>query len=142
MDRAKSDIKQIIVHCSASGPKTKLEDIRKWHKAKGWKDIGYHYVIEYDGMIRMGRPWDTVGAHCEGHNSDSIGVCLVGGLDSLGHLYRYSPEQMKALRVLLEGIRMTFGNISIKGHYDYSIKMCPCFDVKEYIKSGNVVYKV
>jgi len=44
----------------------------------GWRDIGYHWLIERDAAVREGRPVSAVGAHCQGDNADSIGVCLVG----------------------------------------------------------------
>jgi hypothetical protein len=74
----------IVLHCSAtraSQVNIGAKDIRRWHKDKGWADIGYHYVIKRDGTLEKGRALDAVGAHVEGHNSDSVGVCLVGGLN-------------------------------------------------------------
>lgn len=72
----------IIIHCSATpeGKDYTVEDIDRWHKARGWKCIGYHYVIYRDGSIHKGRPDEMVGAHCVNHNKHSIGVCYVGGL--------------------------------------------------------------
>lgn len=141
MDRVSKQIDEIILHCSASGPRTTVHDIRKWHKSRGWKDIGYHYVIESDGGIRQGRDWQKVGAHCEGHNEDSIGICLVGGHDGKT-LYRFSDKQLEALKLLIEGLFITFGKLAIHGHYEYSNKSCPCFNVEEWLKTDKVVYAV
>jgi N-acetyl-anhydromuramyl-L-alanine amidase AmpD len=76
-------LNKVVIHHSASedGTEPNIEQIREWHKAKGWADIGYHYVIErVHGKLQMlsGRPANLVGAHAKGANSDSIGVCLVG----------------------------------------------------------------
>lgn len=60
------------------------DEIRKWHKARGFKDIGYHYVIHLDGRVENGRNIEAVGTHCEGHNANSIGVVYVGGLSKDG----------------------------------------------------------
>lgn len=76
-------ITEFIIHCSATreGQDVTAADIRRWHvKGNGWKDIGYHFVIHLDGTIELGRPIAEVGAHCAGHNAESIGICYVGGL--------------------------------------------------------------
>lgn len=137
--RTKDKIKLIIVHCTASGPKTTLADIKAWHKQRGFKDIGYHYVILADGTLKQGRAWQDIGAHCEGHNSESIGVSLVGGDDGK-KLHRFSESQLDTLKTLLEGLRMTFGNIPIRGHRDFAKKACPNFDVQDWIKTGKLKY--
>ena len=79
-------IDSIIIHCSATpaGRHVTAADIRKWHLARGFTDIGYHYIIYLDGSIHTGRPLSQTGAHCRGHNTGSIGICYVGGLDALG----------------------------------------------------------
>jgi N-acetylmuramoyl-L-alanine amidase len=89
------DLKRIILHCTATpeGKHFDVDTIRRWHvKDRGWKDIGYHYVIYLDGSVHEGRPVDQVGAHTSGHNKDSIGIVYVGGCDkkyeSKGHFER------------------------------------------------------
>ena len=69
------NIKEIIVHCSATpeGEDFTVEQIRKMHLARGFSDIGYHYVIYRDGSIHKGRDEAKSGAHCTGHNTISIG---------------------------------------------------------------------
>jgi N-acetylmuramoyl-L-alanine amidase len=78
-------INKIILHCTATpeGRHTTVEDIRRWHKAQGWSDIGYHYVVYLDGSVHEGRPVDIVGAHTKGHNTGSISVVYVGGIDKM-----------------------------------------------------------
>lgn len=125
-------INKVIIHCSASGPKTTLDDIKRWHKERGWVDIGYHYVILSDGIVKMGRPLDMVGAHCKNHNYDSIGICLVGGDDGkINH--PFSNEQFISLKLLLEGVNITVGeHLKVYGHKDFDpLKTCPCFEVLE-----------
>lgn len=77
-------IKEIIVHCSATpeGKDFTVSDIKRWHLERGFSDIGYHYVIYRDGSINEGRSESIAGAHCTGHNTISIGVCYIGGMDS------------------------------------------------------------
>ena len=71
-------IKEIIIHCSATkeGRNFTVADIDRWHRERGMRCIGYHFVIYRDGSIHVGRAIEEVGAHCKGHNSVSIGVSL------------------------------------------------------------------
>ncbi len=73
-------ITEIILHCSdtVEGRDYTVEDIDRWHKNRGWRSIGYHYVIYRDGTVHEGRPLKQIGAHCKGHNYHSIGICYIG----------------------------------------------------------------
>lgn len=124
-------ITEIIIHCSATieGKDYTVADIDRWHKARGWKGIGYHYVIYRDGLIHTGRPLSDVGAHCEGHNANSIGICYIGGLSFDGKPKDTRTLQQKSsLLNLLKQLRNSYPNIPILGHRNYSCKACPCFD--------------
>ena len=97
------EITEIIIHCSATkeGMDFRAKDIDAWHKAKGWAGIGYHFVIDLDGTIEQGRPINQVGAHCYGHNKNSIGVCYIGGLDSRGKPKDTRTEAQKVTMTML-----------------------------------------
>lgn len=129
-------INEIIVHCTATieGKDFKAKDIDKWHKAQGWKGIGYHYVVDLDGTIEKGRNENEVGAHCTNHNKNSIGVVYVGGLDKNGKPKDTRTEaQKKALLELIIALVIKYPQAKIYGHRDFANKECPCFDVgKEY----------
>ncbi len=142
-------INKIIIHCSATKTEQNINAaiIRSWHKAKGWSDIGYHFIIKRDGTIEIGRPLERAGAHVKGFNSDSIGICLVGGLDTDGKpKNNFTDKQFNSLHLLVDGMKFKFNINEIKGHRDYSpdknkdgkitknewVKMCPCFDVGEW----------
>lgn len=129
-------INKIIIHCSATkeGEYFDREDIKKWHLARGFKDIGYHYVILFNGSVQHGRDIEKVGAHCEGHNTDSIGICYIGGLDKNGKPKdTRTYEQKIGLERLLIELKEQFPTATIHGHNEFSDKACPCFDVsKEY----------
>ena len=110
-------------------------DIDKWHKDRGFKCIGYHYVIRRDGTIEPGRPEWLIGAHCQNHNTHSIGVCYEGGLDIRGQPADTRTEAQKAaLRKLFEQLHERYPRALIVGHHDLNPhKACPCFDAaKEY----------
>ena len=133
-------INKIIVHCSATpeGKDIKTETIKDWHvNGNHWKDIGYHYVIELDGSIHKGRDESVIGAHCSGQNTDSIGVCYVGGIDKSGKAKdTRTTAQKAALLKLLKELRAKYPKAIIQGHRDFPgvAKACPSFDAKSEYK--------
>ena len=131
-------INEIIVHCTATaeGKDFKVSDIDKWHRAKGWDGIGYHQVVYLDGSVHPGRPMDKVGAHCLGHNQNSIGVVYVGGVASDGKTPKdtRTPEQKAALRKLLTDLKRKYPGATIHGHRDFAAKACPSFDATSEYK--------
>ncbi len=148
--RAKRTINEIIVHCSATieGRDYTVADITKWHLARKFKTIGYHYVVYRDGSIHNGRCVDMAGEHAKGHNACSIGICYIGGLDAQGKgKDTRTNAQKAALEILLRRLRTFYPKARILGHRDTSpdingngmvdrwewLKECPCFNaIKEY----------
>lgn len=133
-------INKIVVHCSATpeGKDFTVDTIRDWHiNGRGWKDIGYHYVIYRDGSIHKGRPEEQIGAHVTGHNSDSIGICYIGGVASDGKTPKdtRTEAQKASLIKLLKELKAKYPRAEIFGHRDFTnLKACPSFDArKEYI---------
>ena len=131
------NIEEIIVHCSATpeGRDVSTEEIRQWHLDRGWSDIGYHFVVELDGTVCDGRPLEKSGAHAKGHNSQSVGVCYVGGVDSdMEAKDTRTDEQAVALVELITSLKEQFPEAIVIGHRDVSEKECPSFDAKEEYK--------
>ncbi|WP_054058882.1 peptidoglycan recognition protein family protein [Pseudomonas asplenii] len=136
--RAKTDL--IVIHCSATKPTMDigLREIRQWHVQQGWLDVGYHFIIRRNGQVETGRPQDVVGSHVKGHNSDSIGICLVGGIDSAGKPEdNFTDAQWTALDGLVwEASKVWYPEARICGHRDLdSGKACPSFDVASWLNS-------
>ena len=132
-------INEIIIHCSATpeGKDVTVEQIRRWHvNHRGWKDIGYHFVIYRNGTISPGRDINVAGAHCLRHNAHSIGVCYVGGTTADSTRTpkdTRTPEQKRALVELLTELRRLYPEASIHSHSDFANKACPSFDAtREY----------
>lgn len=128
-------IDEIIIHCSATaeGKDFNAADIDRWHKQRGFKKIGYHYVIKLDGTIEKGRGVEEIGAHCLNHNKNSIGICYIGGLSSDGKTPKdtRTTEQKKALWKLIVELLIKYPNATIHGHRTYAAKACPCFNAEE-----------
>lgn len=130
------NINKVIVHCSAT-PSTMdigADEINQWHIQRGWSQIGYHYVIRRDGRLEKGRPIDVAGAHARGHNIDSIGVCLVGGVDEHNDpTDNFTRQQKRRLKQVLDFLTLTFDCEAI-GHRDLPgvRKACPSFNVRDW----------
>ena len=104
--------------------------IRNIHVAEnGWADIGYHFVIRRDGTTEPGRHLETSGAHTAGHNLDSIGICLVGGVNDAGKAENnFTPAQWQNLEHLVAALSAKYPQARVAGHRDFARKDCPCFD--------------
>lgn len=135
-------IKEIILHCSATpeGRNIKAKDIDVMHKQRGFKKIGYHYVIDLDGTIEKGRGENENGAHCVGHNSISLGICYIGGVDKkMKPKDTRTDEQKKSLLLLVDKLINQYG-LSIDkvyGHYQFANKACPSFKIEDFKKVYN-----
>ena len=116
------------------------EEIDLWHRRRGWNGVGYHYIVRRDGRLEVGRGEEEAGAHCKGHNKDSIGICLVGGIQDgtkSKAVNDYTPKQWETLKQLVLELRGKYPEANIVGHCDYEPrKTCPNFDVKEWVKNN------
>jgi len=128
-------ITEIIIHCSATpeGKDFTVNDIRRWHLARKFADIGYHYVIYRDGSVHKGRAENIAGAHCFGHNANSIGICYIGGVAKDGKTPKdtRTPQQKTALRQLVNQLKFYYPHATVHGHNEYSNKACPSFNVQK-----------
>lgn len=140
--------KEIILHCAATpeGKDYSVDTIHKWHLDRKFSGIGYQYVIYRDGTIHQGRPEDCSGAHTLNHNSISVGICYIGGVDaktgkgkdtrtdaqkeSLYHLVHY----------LLDKYKLKLDDVH--GHYEYAAKACPSFKMETFKKEYREHYGV
>lgn len=149
-------IRVAVIHCSASanGKPLTVQELDRWHKLRGFrrdpkligfnapelKHIGYHFVIDVDGNVTSCRGEREMGAHVQGYNQDSLGICLVG-TDA------FTAAQWRALRNLVTGLQVRHRGIKVKGHRDFSpdqnangiiepfewLKTCPGFDVAGWL---------
>jgi N-acetyl-anhydromuramyl-L-alanine amidase AmpD len=138
---ARYPVAEIILHCSDTRPDwmaghtlaEKVAEIRRWHvQQHGWRDIGYHWVIDRDGSVAPGRRETVIGAHVEGHNRGTIGICLLGGFGTLADnmfAMNFTTAQAAAMRRLVADIKVRTAIRKVSGHNDYSAKACPGFRV-------------
>ena len=108
-----------------------VKEIRQWHLDRGWNDVGYHFVIRRDGTLELGRTVDQIGAHVQGRNADSIGVCLVGGRStgSKAPDCNFTRQQWGALSLITQNLASQYPDAKVSGHRDHTnAKTCPNFD--------------
>lgn len=135
-------INLVVIHCSATPPSMNIGKsvIDKWHRAKGFFGCGYHYVIKRNGKVEIGRPEETIGAHTQGYNERSIGICIVGGIsEEKGNPEcNYTDEQWETLKTLATDLQKRYPGIKFIGHNQVANKACPCFNVPKWVKAGMV----
>lgn len=133
-------VDEIIIHYTASpeGEDFTNAQIKASHLARGFSDIGYHWIIGPNGEIRKGRDERLAGAHCKGHNTRSIGICYVGGCPprsvkgwrDIGKDTR-TPAQKAALIKLIKEVKGRYPNSTVHGHNEFANKPCPGFNAKK-----------
>ena len=136
-------ITHIVLHYSATYADQDLDirDIDKMHRARGWKGVGYHYVIKRDGMIERGRKETEVGAHVGGQNTGKIGICLIGGLErssgpNVGVDNRTDAQKQSAAS-LIRDLLTRYPGAKVVGHRDLAATLCPAYDAAAWWSSVN-----
>jgi N-acetyl-anhydromuramyl-L-alanine amidase AmpD len=139
---ARYPVTEIILHCADTRPNwmagrslaEKVAEIRRWHvEQRGWRDIGYHWVIDRDGAVAPGRPETEVGAHVEGQNRGTIGICLLGGFGANADdpfERNFTAAQAAAAKGLIAEIKDRATIKKVSGHNYYAAKACPGFRVR------------
>ena len=146
------EITHVVIHCTATkeGVPFGRDAIDRSHRARGFREIGYHYVVNADGSVEVGRPEHKQGAHVKGHNKFTIGIVYVGGLDSSGKPKdTRTLAQITSLKILVMYLQLKYPKADIVGHRDLSpdkdgdgkvekhewLKACPCFDVHSFVQN-------
>ena len=128
-------ISKIIIHCAATseGKDFTVQQIDSWHRKRGFRCIGYHFVIYRDGSVHVGRPIEQSGAHTSGQNAYSIGICYIGGCAADGKTPKdtRTEEQKLSLRTIIDILKAFYPRAKVYGHRDFAKKDCPCFDASK-----------
>lgn len=142
------DVKYLVVHCSATAASqdVDLAEIDRWHRKRGFVKVGYHFVIKRNGEVQQGRSLTEAGAHAQGFNNKSIGICLVGGVaekDKKTAEDNFTNAQLDSLADLLFSMAHYYPDAEVLGHRDLPSvhKDCPSFDVRKWWASVQEVYK-
>jgi len=132
-------IKHIVLHCTATSRLTTVNSIlRYWKEELKWKSPGYHYIIKADGEEVNLLPISMVSNGVAGHNSNSIHISYIGGIDQNGKpTDTRTPPQIATQIRLLKKFMAMFPEAEVLGHRDFPgvTKACPSFDVRTWLKS-------
>ena len=123
-----------IVHCSDSDntDHDNIETITRWHIERGFDDIGYHYFIKKSGEIQVGRALEIVGAHVEGFNSESVGICLSGNRNFTDDQMVSAAKLIDSLYLFLPNLKKKFGVLPHR--FFNPNKTCPNFELSRIFK--------
>jgi len=126
------EIKYIVLHCTATSQNAKVSSILNYWKNKlGWKSVGYHYLIDKQGVIHQLADEKKITNGVYGYNSVSLHISYIGGKDKDDR----TELQQEAQRVLVRMLRNKYPDAIIQGHRDFDnvSKSCPRFDVKDWL---------
>ncbi len=135
------EIKYIVIHCTATQPNTKKEAILNyWKNTLKWKTVGYHRLIDANGVVHELAKYEQVTNGVKGYNSQSIHFSYIGGIDEAGRPKdTRTIKQKENLLYLIKQAKKQFPNAIVQGHRDFGVnKACPSFDVKEWLKDVNL----
>lgn len=149
--KARYPVTEIILHCADTRPdwmagrpiSEKVAEIRRWHvQERGWRDIGYHWVIDRDGSVAPGRRETEIGAHVEGHNRGTIGICLLGGYGAKADdpfEKSFTAAQRAEVKRLIGEITGRTAIRKVSGHNEYALRACPGFrvNIHAHVCSGS-----
>lgn len=161
------NVKFGVIHCT-SGPQNQStqEILNYWKVVNKWKNVGYHFEIDADGLITELTSIANIANGVSGHNSNAIHISYKGGIDKNGKaIDNRTTAQKASLVLLIKRLTELFPNIVWVGHRDFStdkngngiietwewIKSCPSFDVRDWLKEigvskevqpVNIVYKL
>lgn len=136
--KPKRNVTKVFLHCSASDNAShdNIKTITEWHLKRGFKTIGYHYFISKDGTIHKGRDLESIPSAQQGHNTNSIAICLHGLKKEL-----FTQKQFDSLIKLCNEINDEYNkNITFHGHKEVAAKDCPVFDYKTVLNLDSKGY--
>lgn len=129
------NINYIAIHCTATQPEASIASIQNyWKNNLGWKNPGYHYIIDRFGNVVNLLPIELVSNGVQGYNSQTINISYVGGIDKSGKPKDTRTEaQKQSILKLLKELRVKFPKAKIQGHRDFPNvkKACPSFEAKK-----------
>jgi murein L,D-transpeptidase YcbB/YkuD len=125
----------VFIHCSATDAEwaDNAETMDKWHKERGWREIGYHLFIQKDGTMQLGRDWNQVPAAQRMHNEESLAICL-HGLDK----NKFTASQLRVFvdfckRLDEEFFKQKSYHMRFRGHCEVAAKLCPVIDYEQLL---------
>lgn len=77
--RPMSQVKYLAMHHSAGPDSQTPQDIARYHvQSRGWGGVGYHFIIDTNGVVYYVGDLTTARAHVYNYNHLAIGICMIG----------------------------------------------------------------
>ncbi|MFC0470595.1 N-acetylmuramoyl-L-alanine amidase [Halalkalibacter kiskunsagensis] len=131
--RAKSAIRNIAIHHSATTSGS-AEAFARYHVNElGWPGIGYHYVVDQDGSISLCHDLEVVSYHVGNSNSFAVGICMVGDFRTQSLTVAQRQATLELTRSLMDQLSIPIDNVW--GHIEfpgYSWKPCPSISMHSF----------
>lgn len=132
------NIDYIVIHCTATQPNaTKQAILNYWKNTLKWKNVGYHRLVDANGVIHELAKFEQITNGVRGYNSNSIHFSYIGGIDAAGNQKdTRTLKQKESLLYLIKQAKKQFPNAIVQGHRDFKgvAKACPSFDVKKWLQ--------
>jgi N-acetylmuramoyl-L-alanine amidase len=131
------NITKAVFHCTATSQKATVEGIIKyWKNNLGWKNPGYHIIVRPDGSWSQLLDFNKISNGVGGINSTSIHISYIGGIDSKGNSFNnLTKEQSEVFETFYTFFKQKLPHLTFHGHYEFSNKACPSFDVQKWISN-------
>lgn len=130
-------INKIVIHHTATSAYISVDSIRDYHMNElGWRDIGYHYIVNSNGVLRLGRPDWMIGAHVKGQNRDSIGVAVIGNFEDCTFLFagKWSTPWERMLRIVLADLMRRYPSAEVVTHREIAATLCPGASLQKWVE--------
>jgi N-acetylmuramoyl-L-alanine amidase len=125
----RKETKYIVCHCTATSLDAKVESIKNHWKRIGWKNVGYHILIDKLGIAHyLVDDLDQITNGVKGFNSVSVHVSTIGGKD----IDDRTEEQKQTLTYIVTMLKAKYPSAKVQGHRDFPnvSKSCPRYDAK------------
>jgi len=147
------EINRLVIHCTASSTTATKDDILKyWRDVKGWRQVGYHYLIGRNGERHILAHLSEVTNGVRGHNYDSAHISWIGGK---GGVDNRTQAQKKEMAFLIRELRSDaiLGAVNVVGHRELAskdlngngvidpqefVKLCPSFSVVDWLREEGI----
>lgn len=130
-------VTRLVFHCTATAQTATVASIQKYWKEKlKWKSPGYHIIVKPDGSWTQLSDFNKITNGVEGINSTTINISYIGGVDSKGKPVDNRTEgQKEVFETVWRCFKNKMPKLTFHGHYEFSKKACPSFNVEKWIET-------
>lgn len=134
------NIDTLFLHCTATPQTTTITSIQDHWKRLGWKNPGYHIIVKPNGEWSVLLNFNGVSNGVKGHNSTSINISYIGGIDRNGNpMNNMTPQQIEVFKTIIIELRSKIKSLKIRGHNEVSKKACPSFNTNYWLKINELI---